>query len=156
MPRGGKREGAGRKQGSLTVRTRETAERALAEGKSPLDVMLDNMTHFQNAALNAEAILEGLTAEEYSGRDLSPEEQFKLLLAEVKKAAGFRQMAHDCARDAAPFVHPRLAAVEHTVNPAELDSISDDELGDIIATLRSATGASRVKKTGNGTGETSH
>lgn len=114
MTHGGKREGAGRKTGSLTTRTRDVAERAIAEGKSPLEVMLDNMSHFQQAALDAEAILNGLTAEEYSGVEMNPEDQFKKLLAEVKKAAGLRQMAHDCARDAAPYLHPKLTAVTHS------------------------------------------
>jgi len=77
--------------------------------------MLENMRHFQQVAMNAEAILEGLTAEEYTnGPEMSPEEQFKVLLAEVKKAAGLRQMAHDCARDAAPYMHPRLNSIAHT------------------------------------------
>ena len=111
MPRGGKREGAGRKTGTLTKRTRAVAERAMATGKTPLDVMLDNMHHFQQVALDAEAIVEGLTVAETTGRDISPDEQFKELLAQVKKAAGFRQMAHECARDAAAYVHPRLTAV---------------------------------------------
>lgn len=113
MGRGGKREGAGRKVSAITVRTREVAEQAIAEGKTPLEVMLDNMRHFQQVALDAEAVLEGLSAEEYSGEKLKPEEQFKKILAEVKKAAGLRQMAHDCARDAAAYMHPKLASIEH-------------------------------------------
>jgi hypothetical protein len=40
MPRGGKREGAGRKPGSLTQRTREIAESALADGVTPLEYLL--------------------------------------------------------------------------------------------------------------------
>ena len=114
---GGKRNGAGRKQGALTTKTREVAERATAEGKTPLEIMLANMMHFQQVALDAEATLEGLTAEEFSGQiaaDATPEDQFKHLLAQVKKTAGFRQLAQDAARDAAPFVHPRLAAIEHS------------------------------------------
>ncbi len=43
MARGGKREGAGRPAGAVTKRTREVAERALAEGKTPLDYLLDVM-----------------------------------------------------------------------------------------------------------------
>lgn len=78
--------------------------------------MLDNMRHFQQVALDAEATLEGLTVAEFTGsvKVDTPEEQFKALLAQVKKTAGFRQMAQECARDAAPYMHPRLAAVEHT------------------------------------------
>lgn len=134
MAHGGKRKGSGRKVSALTTRTRAIAERALTEGKTPLDVMLDNMRHFQQAALDAEATLEGLTAEEFAGASaapMTPEEQFKALLAQVKKTAGFRQIAQECARDAAPFVHPKLAAVEHsgpnggplqiTISPADAE-----------------------------------
>ena len=54
MARGGKRVGAGRKQGSLTTRTRKVAEKAAATGQTPLEVMLENMRHFQKVALDAE------------------------------------------------------------------------------------------------------
>lgn len=112
MAKGGKRPGAGRPRGSLTRRTQEVAARAIAENRTPLEIMLENMLHFQQAAIDAEAILKGLTAEEFTGTEMTPEEQFRKLLAEVKKAAGLRLMAQECARDAAPFVHPRLAQVE--------------------------------------------
>lgn len=111
---GGKRPGTGRKPGQLTKRTRATAERAIAEGKSPLDVMLENMRHFQQVAMDAERVIEGLTVAETSGREMNADEQFKHLLAQVKKAAGLRQMAHECARDAAPYIHPKLQAITHT------------------------------------------
>lgn len=120
MAAGGKREGAGRKVGALgsaAKLTRAVADKAATEGETPLEVMLANMRHFQKVATDAEAILAGLTAEEFAGQrgaDLKPEEQFKLLLAEVKKAAGFRQMAHDCANDAAPYIHPKLSAIQHS------------------------------------------
>jgi hypothetical protein len=41
MPRGGKREGAGRKPGSLTQRTRAIAEGALSAGITPLEYLLN-------------------------------------------------------------------------------------------------------------------
>lgn len=136
MPRGGKREGAGRKTGALTKRTRETAERALATGQSPLDVMLDNMRHFQQVALDAEATLQGLTLEEFIGKhgdEMLPSDQFKALLAEVKKTAGLRQMAQECARDAAAYVHPRLANVKHSGEITTKREMTDDELASIAA-----------------------
>lgn len=114
MARGGKREGAGRKQGALTKRTRETAERASAEGKTPLEVMLDNMRHFQQVALDAEAVIEGMNEEQLEVLGESHEQRFKALLAKVKQAAGLRQMAVECARDAAGYIHPKLTAVSHT------------------------------------------
>jgi hypothetical protein len=40
VARGGKREGAGRKTGSLTKRTQEVAAAALASGEMPMDYML--------------------------------------------------------------------------------------------------------------------
>jgi hypothetical protein len=117
MASGGRRSGSGRPKGALTERTRKLAEEALAQGKAPLEVMLDNMRHFQQVALDAERVLNGLTIEEFQakhGTALKPEDQFKALLAEVKKTAGLRQMAQQCAADAAPFMHPRLATVSHT------------------------------------------
>lgn len=114
MARGGKREGAGRKVGALTKRTSAIAERALAEGKAPLEVMLDNMRHFQQVALDAEAVIECMNEEQVSSLGQTHEEQFKALLAKVKAAAGLRQMAHECARDAAAYMHPKLSAVNFT------------------------------------------
>jgi len=78
MPRGGKREGAGRPAGPQSLRTektRERAEKAFSEGMTPLEVMLKAMRD----AVEAD---------------------------NMKEAAAF-------AKDAAPYVHPRLAAVEH-------------------------------------------
>lgn len=137
MARGGKRTGAGRPSGALTKRTREAAERAIETGQTPLDVMLENMRHFQQVALDAEATLEGLTASEFSGQvaeNASPEDQFKFLLAQVKKTAGFRQAAQDAARDAAPYVHPKLASVEHSgelklTHEAALAALDDEPEG---------------------------
>lgn len=40
MIHGGKRQGAGRKPGSVTKKTREAAEKAAAAGLTPLDYML--------------------------------------------------------------------------------------------------------------------
>lgn len=112
MPRGGKRDGAGRRTGVPTTKTlqrRAIAEKAVAKGITPLEVMLANMRHFQKLAESAEAALAEMTPDKIAG--LKPDDQFKFLLAEVKKTAGLREMAHSCARDAANYLHPRLTAI---------------------------------------------
>ncbi|QRY69120.1 hypothetical protein JVX98_12895 [Ensifer sp. PDNC004] len=121
---------------------------------SPLDVMLDNMRHFQQVAIDAEATLEGLTADQFSEQvapDASPEDQFKFLLAQVKKTAGFRQMAQDAARDAASYVHPKLASLDYkssdgsmSPKPASFDlaTMTDEEL-EAYRTLSAAADRNR-------------
>ena len=73
MARGGKREGAGRKPGSATTRTRETADKAASEGLTPLDYMLHVL------------------------RDEGQPKEDRMWAAEK----------------AAPYVHAKLASVEH-------------------------------------------
>lgn len=74
MARGGKRNGAGRKAGTANLKTREIADRAAAEGITPLEVMLTSM------------------------RKLYAAEEFTAACA--------------IAKDAAPYVHARLATME--------------------------------------------
>jgi hypothetical protein len=83
MPRGGRRPGAGRKLGGKNRRTSErkaaaerAVEAALAEGITPLEVMLEAMRYHY--------------------------------------AAGELDAAAEIARHAAPYVHPRLQAIEQT------------------------------------------
>jgi hypothetical protein len=49
MPRGGWREGAGRKPGSANLRTRAIADQAAAEGRTPLEIMLKAMRWHEEA-----------------------------------------------------------------------------------------------------------
>lgn len=72
MGRGGARPGAGRKKGSTTKKTREIAEKAIASGMTPLDVMLEAM------------------------RDAY--------------RAGGAVAAAEFAKDAAPYIHPKLSS----------------------------------------------
>lgn len=74
MARGGKREGAGRKLGSVAKTDKEARERALESGESPLDYMLRIM------------------------RDESAEAERRDRMA----------------ASAAPYVHSKLASVEHS------------------------------------------
>lgn len=89
MPKGGKRPGAGRKKGSVTKATiyrQEMQARAVADGISPLDVMITAMRRAWESG-------------------------------DVKEA-----VSH--AEKAAPYVHNRLAAVDHTSAGKELEALT--------------------------------
>ena len=126
MARGGKRHGSGRKAGTANVKSREIADRIAAMtvrttkgankiakmgGVSMLEIMVENARHFHSVAKDAELVLDGMAAEALAGVELDPAEQFKIMLAEVKKAAGLRLMAQQCAQEAARFMHAPIAAV---------------------------------------------
>lgn len=84
---------------------------ALSQRKvSPLDVMLENMEYFYDIAKKAD-----------------PND---------KGGLQARQIAQACAKEAAPYVHPRLTAiaVKRVFDPG---SMSDDELAAAILEIRS-------------------
>jgi hypothetical protein len=81
---GGKRSGAGRKAGAATKKTRLIAEKAMAEGITPLEFMLDIMR-------------------------TEPGD-----IEDARLLADHQAMRFEAAKAAAPYIHPRLAAVEHT------------------------------------------
>ena len=86
MARGGRRDNAGRKPGATNTRTREVAERAAAEGITPLEYMLELL------------------------RKPYPEE------ADGSVLAAYDAMKLEAAKAAAPYVHPRLANVDPLVD----------------------------------------
>lgn len=125
MSRGGKRENAGRKVGSVTVRMRETAEKALKEGLTPLEVMLNNMRFYAEGADRAmQKVLEGISAAEIA-KD-HPEakvHQGDIPLTTVdafRVVLNLRQLAGEAAKDAAAYCHARIA-------PADSKSKDDEE-----------------------------
>lgn len=105
--KGGARPGAGRKEGSLTKRTREIAEVAVTKGITPLEVMINTMMELYQEAVNCgrDHHDHGDSLKEHDdGHDAATmENRIKLL-----------NMAATIARHAAPYVHPRLSAIEHT------------------------------------------
>jgi hypothetical protein len=92
--RGGKRSGAGRKAGAATKKTRVIADKAAAEGVTPLEVMLKTMV-----ALMAKADEIAKLPPDPDGKPAA--NPLDLMI----EAAGV-------AKDAAPYMHPRLAAME--------------------------------------------
>jgi hypothetical protein len=91
--------------GSLTTKTRTIAEKALADGVTPLEVMLNNM-RFHHA--ESTSLLERLIERAQEAQPIEAAE-LKDLLAFLHKT---RSMAQECARDAAPYIHPRLSTVD--------------------------------------------
>lgn len=84
MPKGGWRPGSGRKPGSANKKTREIADRAAAEGVTPLEYML--------GILRSEPPAEASPAQ---------------LMA-------WEAMRFEAAKHAAPYMHPRLTSVDAT------------------------------------------
>jgi hypothetical protein len=89
MARGGKRLGAGRKKNTPNKANALREARIAASGVTPLDVMIQDMRFHYD-----------LYQEAMANRDLATAK------TELKEA-------RDAAKDAAPYTHPRLAAVEH-------------------------------------------
>lgn len=112
--RGGARKGAGRKPGSANTKTREIANRAAEEGITPLEVMLDNMRFAHGKAADVLAQLLACGAE-------TPE-----AFNEFKELLRFRGMAQEAAKDAAPYLHPRLSSVEMNANVSTHEASLDD------------------------------
>ena len=93
------RKTGGRKKGTPNRQTVEKQavaverqERVLASGATPLEVMIADMRFHHTAAL--------------AELDRGPN-------ADLDKVAASLTAARNAAKDAAPYIHPRLAAIEH-------------------------------------------
>ena len=82
--RGGARPNAGRKKGAATKRTREIADRAAEEGITPLEYMLQVMRTEPSPDLDERGYIQAIT------------------------------LRFEAAKAAAPYIHPRLTAIEHS------------------------------------------
>jgi hypothetical protein len=83
VAKGGARPGAGRRPGGRNTKSREIADKAAAEGITPLEYML-SLVRMDSAHDNEK-------------------------IQTAREALRF-----EAAKAAAPYMHPRLAAVEHT------------------------------------------
>jgi D-arabinose 1-dehydrogenase-like Zn-dependent alcohol dehydrogenase len=110
MANGGKRPGAGRKAGGKNKRTlaaEALRTKLLEEGESPLEVMIGNMRTAQRKAAKVVADLDKVTIP----ANASPE-QLEAAALLAKEARLLMMAAHECAKDAAPYLHPKLANIE--------------------------------------------
>lgn len=109
MPRGGARPGAGRKPGSTITKTREVAEAAARDGITPLEVMIRAMRAYVDEAdrLHEEAVTVELVGEGDTRETVTALR--KASLGAITAAAGV-------AKDAAPYMHPRLQQVQANID----------------------------------------
>lgn len=105
-PQKGIRNG-GRKKGGQNKKTKEIAEKtrdviakALAEGLSPVEVMIHNMRYQHD---QAELILKKLLAM----KTRVPEG-----FSEFQQLQSFRKLSQDAAKDAAPYFHAKIAPID--------------------------------------------
>ncbi len=121
--RGGKRVNAGRKAGTANKKTRAIADKAAASGITPLEVMMDTMREFHAKAM---AIAPGAAIE---------------VNEEAITRLGLLTEASKIARDAAPYMHPRLQAMELSgkggapLNPPTQILLTDKKLEEIAKRL---------------------
>ncbi len=85
--------GAGRKTSALTIRTRAMAEHIIASGITPLEYMI--------------ALMRAPMPERFEDETLAAYEC---------RLIGWRTQGFEAAKAAAPYLHPRLAAIEHSSN----------------------------------------
>lgn len=100
---------------------RAAANNALRPGKSPLDIMIKNMLHYDEAA--DKLMHEIVHALHFSKKKVDPME----LLDKLAKLGGLRMDAQKCAVDAAPFVHSKLATMQLNVTNDEPIERAHDE-----------------------------
>jgi hypothetical protein len=92
----------GRKKGTPNKATAERQAQVAATGKTPLEIMLENARWAYDKALELTALL--------SGPNAPQGEEASALMQEILK---LRDVAQRYASAAAPYVHPRLAAIQH-------------------------------------------
>ena len=118
MPRGGYRPGAGRPPGASAAKSRAIAERVIAEGITPLEVMLDNMRFYHSEAIRLVARLiaggmpEHLAEADEAKPDAPKDDQPHANVIEaIGQVLGLRKLAGAEAARAAPYMHPRMGYV---------------------------------------------
>jgi hypothetical protein len=112
---------------------RAAHDKAFVPGKTPLDVMLRNMRYYDD---KAEKAMRWVESRMEDSKTKAPE-----VLALLQEMSEYRMKAQKCACEAAPFVHPKLANIQHNVTTDKVkakpeDQMSPEELDDYYNQLR--------------------
>jgi hypothetical protein len=97
---------AGRKAGGQnrgTIKAGELREKLLRTGETPLEVLVDGMRQARKRHAKIETKLDAFDLE-----TLPDPEAVKELTALMRAATGYLSEARECAKDAAPYLHPKL------------------------------------------------
>ncbi len=106
---GGSQPGAGRPKGAINKKTQDLIKKATEEGISPIEVLLNDMRFFYNLGENK--MQEAMTTE-----------PGKKQANAFRASTALKEIARDCARDAAPYIHPKLASVQANVNVVNVEA----------------------------------
>jgi hypothetical protein len=123
MPRGGARPGAGRKKNAPNKATKERQAAIAATGVTPLDVMIADMRYHY---------------------DRAQEEIEKGTRGRKKTIADELSAARTAAQAAAPYVHPRLAAIEHMGKGGGAMEMTIDARGKLASLVARAVASGEV------------
>lgn len=119
--RGGYRPNAGGKPGPRGIAkrlmgVREITMDIIKSGKVPLRVMINNMIFYDEKAVSLEEQFADALAD--NAKTFKPE-QFLKAMEIFSQLSDARMKAQKCACDAAPFLHPRLSAVDMQITKRE-------------------------------------
>jgi len=106
MKGGGRIPGAGRKKGVPNKIAREDREKARASGALPLDIALDIMRK-RHRKLELLRKKKGVTADQITEAE---------------------DLTLEAAEKAMPYLHHKLQAIQHRVEPLDLSKLTDEEL----------------------------
>lgn len=106
VKKGGASLRPGPEPGALRKRTQEIVERCINEGVVPLEVMLDNMRFAHDAAKELYNKINDFISGTGDGEGLGD------LKADFKMLLELRDRSQIYSRHAAPYIHPRLSAIE--------------------------------------------
>jgi hypothetical protein len=140
MPKGGKREGAGRPKGARTSPatrlTRIKASAIMNSGLSPLDVMMANLRFWHR---EKELLEEGILSAAPEGTAISQLEERPIL----KRYFEVREALQMAAEKAAPYVHPRMSPVHDDPGGRmqDLSRLTDAELDALERLSRKIAGS---------------
>lgn len=107
--RGGAYPGAGRPKGVPNKKTLELIARVQSEGIMPLDVLLNDMRFYYNLGENK--MMEAQTCEPGKKQSVA-----------FRAATALKDIAAGRARDAAPYIHPKLASLQANVNVTNVEA----------------------------------